>query len=229
MADGVGKALLTVKRAAKFYGNKLVFKEVSCEIGPGEIMLVAGPNGAGKSTLMRIMAGLSMQSAGEISLNLDPEDVAYLGHSTFIYPGLSALENLKFWGSMYGLRPSRDNLMAQLKRVGLERVAEEKAGSFSRGMAQRLNLARIYLVEPKLIFLDEPGTGLDHRSMALLRREITAFRSRGTSIIWISHHVFEDTALADKVLALSGKKVEYFGPASGYSPEPVAILDGAAC
>ncbi|BCS90145.1 ABC transporter ATP-binding protein [Pseudodesulfovibrio sediminis] len=215
----VSDAVLSVKRAAKFFGNKLVFKEVSCELGPGEIMLVAGPNGAGKSTLMRIMAGLSIPSAGDVSLNLDPEDVAYLGHATFIYPGLTALENLKFWGAMYGLFPSRDELMTLLKRVGLERAAEEKAGSFSRGMAQRLNLARIYQVEPKLIFLDEPGTGLDPKSLATLRGEITGFRDKGISVIWISHHVVEDTALADKVLALGGKKVAYFGPASEFTPE----------
>lgn len=213
--------VLTVKRAAKFFGNKLVFKEVSCEIGPGEIMLVAGSNGAGKSTLMRIMAGLSKPSAGDVSLNLDPEDVAYLGHATFIYPGLTALENLKFWGSMYGLSLSREALMALLKRVGLERAAEEKAGSFSRGMAQRLNLARIYQVEPKLIFLDEPGTGLDPKSLATLRGEIAGFRDKGISVIWISHHVVEDTALADKVLALGGKRVAYFGPASEFVPEAV--------
>ncbi|WP_319468233.1 ABC transporter ATP-binding protein [uncultured Pseudodesulfovibrio sp.] len=219
MTADPGKPLLTVKRAAKFYGSKLVFKEISCEVGPGQIMLVAGPNGAGKSTLMRIMAGLSKPSAGDVSLNLDPEDVAYLGHSTFIYPGMSALANLKFWGSMYDLSPSRDELMQLLKRVGLERAAEEKAGSFSRGMAQRLNLARIYLVEPKLIFLDEPGTGLDPKSLATLRREITGFRDRGTSVVWISHHVAEDTALADIVLAIGGRKVEYFGAASGYAPE----------
>ena len=120
---------------------------------------------------------------------------------------------------MYGLKPCRDELVDLLGRVGLERAAEEKAGSFSRGMAQRLNLARIYMVEPKLIFLDEPGTGLDPRSLALLRSEITGFRSKGTSVIWISHHVFEDSALADKVLALGGRGVDYFGPASGYSPE----------
>ncbi len=219
MTADSGKPLLTVKRAAKFYGSKLVFKEISCEVGPGQIMLVAGPNGAGKSTLMRIMAGLSKPSAGDVSLNLEPEDVAYLGHSTFIYPGMSALANLKFWGSMYDLSPSRDELMQLLKRVGLERAAEEKAGSFSRGMAQRLNLARIYLVEPKLIFLDEPGTGLDPKSLATLRREIVGFRDRGTSVVWISHHVAEDTALADIVLAIGGRKVEYFGAASGYAPE----------
>jgi heme ABC exporter, ATP-binding protein CcmA len=214
-----GGALLAVKRAAKFYGSKLVFKEVSCEVRPGEIMLVAGPNGAGKSTLMRIMAGLSRPSAGEVALHVEPERTAYLGHSTFIYPGMSALANLGFWGTMYGLSPSREELTALLARVGLERAAEEKAGSFSRGMAQRLNLARIYLVNPRLIFLDEPGTGLDPRSLALLRREIVAFRDQGTSVVWISHHVREDAALADTVLALGGRRVEFFGPAAEYEVE----------
>ncbi|AMK12352.1 ABC transporter ATP-binding protein [Pseudodesulfovibrio indicus] len=214
-----GKALLTVRRAAKFFGNKLVFKEVSCEVLPGRIMLVAGPNGAGKSTLMRIMAGLAKPSAGEVVLHADPAKCAYLGHATFIYPGLSALENLKFWGSMYGLSPTRDQLMELLRRVGLERAAEEKAGSFSRGMAQRLNLARIYQADPELIFLDEPGTGLDPASLGRLRTEITGLRDRGVSVVWISHHVAEDSALADTVLALGGRRVEYFGPASGFTPE----------
>jgi len=213
-------AVLSVRRAAKFYGQKLVFKEVSCEVGAGQIMLVAGLNGAGKSTLMRIMAGLSKPSAGYVELHLEPEEGAYLGHSTFIYPGMTALANLKFWGTMYGLSPSRDELMTLLRRVGLDRAAEEKAGSFSRGMAQRLNLARIYLVEPKLIFLDEPGTGLDPKSLAMLRREIVGFRDRGASVVWISHHVAEDSALADVVLAIGGKKLEYFGPASDFEVEP---------
>lgn len=214
MAD----VLLSVKRAAKFYGQKLVFKEVSCEVSAGQIMLVAGPNGAGKSTLMRIMAGLSRPSAGDVTCALEPEQTAYLGHATFIYPGLSALANLQFWGTMYGLSPSREQLMELLERVGLARAAEEKAGSFSRGMAQRLNLARVYLVQPKLIYLDEPGTGLDPRSLAGLRQEITGFRSRGTSVVWISHHVYEDTALADTVLALGAGKLDYFGPASDFQP-----------
>ncbi|XXJ19050.1 ABC transporter ATP-binding protein [Desulfovibrio caledoniensis] len=216
---GPDKPLLTVKRAAKFFGNKLVFKEISCEVLPGEILLVAGPNGAGKSTLMRIMAGLSRPSAGEVLRGLEPEETAYLGHATFIYPGLTALENLRFWASMYGLSPTGDELMALLKRVGQERAAEEKAGAFSRGMAQRLNLARVYQADPRLIFLDEPGTGLDPASLKRLRGEIAGLRDRGTAIVWISHHVNEDAALADKVLALGGRRVEYFGPASGFTPE----------
>jgi len=219
MAPSGGEALLSVRRAAKFYGGKLVFKDVSCEVRPGQILLVAGPNGAGKSTLMRMMAGLSRPSAGEVITRAEPERTAYLGHATFIYPGMTALANLGFWGTMYGLSPSRDELMALLERVGLERAAEEKAGSFSRGMAQRLNLARVYMVRPALLFLDEPGTGLDPRSLALLRREITGFRDQGAGVVWISHHVGEDTALADTVLALGGRRVEYFGPAREYGTE----------
>lgn len=216
-----GKPILAVRGVAKLYGSKLVFKEVSCELMEGEILLVAGPNGAGKSTLMRIMAGLSRPVAGEVVLGVEPELTAYLGHATFIYPGLTALANLRFWASMYGLSQDRDALMTQLERVGLARAAEEKAGTFSRGMAQRLNLARVYLVNPRLLFLDEPGTGLDPASLAGLRKEITGFRDRGTSVVWISHHVVEDAALADKVLALAGRTVSYFGPAGGYTPEAV--------
>jgi heme exporter protein A len=156
-----------------------------------------------------------------VALHLEPEEVAYLGHATFIYPGLTALDNLAFWATMYGLSPSRDHLLGLLRRVGLERAAEEKAGSFSRGMAQRLNLARIYLVQPKLIFLDEPGTGLDPASLSRLREEIAGFRDQGAAVVWISHHVVEDAALADTVLALGNRELTYFGPASGFTPEGV--------
>lgn len=215
MPQVAGK-LLTVHKVAKFFGSKLVFKDVSCELGEGEVLLVAGPNGAGKSTLLKIMAGLSRPEAGEVSLNLDPEQVAYLGHSTFIYPGLSARANLSFWAGMYGLSPAQAELDAILERVGLLRAAEEKAGDFSRGMAQRLNLARVYLVQPRLIFLDEPGTGLDVKSLATLRSEIDGFRRQGVSIVWISHHLLEDVNMVDTVLCLSGRRVDYYGPASGF-------------
>ncbi|MEF2145250.1 MAG: ABC transporter ATP-binding protein [Desulfovibrionaceae bacterium] len=218
---GHTRVLLRLDRAAKFYGAKLVFKDVSLELAPGEVLLVAGPNGAGKSTLLKIMAGLTRPSAGLVELLAAPERTAYLGHATFLYPGLSALQNLSFWAGMYGLPRERDVLLAALERVGLVRVAEEPAGSFSRGMAQRLNLARVYMVRPELLFLDEPGTGLDVSSLSLLRREIAGLRESGAAVVWISHHVHEDVALADTVLALSGSRVQYYGPAGEYSPEVV--------
>jgi heme exporter protein A len=213
--------MLQLEGAAKFFGAKLIFRDVTCSVASGEVLLVAGPNGAGKTTLLKIMAGLSRPSAGVARLLAPPERTAYLGHATFIYPGLTALQNLAFWARMYGLPVRRERLMAMLERVGLARVAEERAGSFSRGMSQRLNLARVFMVEPQLLFLDEPGTGLDVASLALLRREITALRESNTAVVWISHHVHEDRLLADTVLALGNGRTQYYGPAREYAPEAV--------
>ncbi len=212
---------LKVRDAAKFFGTRLIFKNVSCDVLRGEILLVVGRNGAGKTTLLKIMSGLSRPSAGSAEILTEPEKTAYLGHSTFIYPRLSGLANLSFWASMYGLSPSRDELMALLKRVGLERAAEEEAGAYSRGMAQRLNLARVFLVNPDLLFLDEPGTGLDQASLNLLREEVVSMRDKGTAIVWISHDVNHDAALADRVLGLAGRKMAYLGEAADFEPESV--------
>ncbi|MGE4291826.1 MAG: ATP-binding cassette domain-containing protein [Desulfovibrio sp.] len=213
--------VLRIKGAAKFFGPKLVFRDVTCAVAAGEVLLVAGPNGAGKTTLLKVMAGLAPATAGLVECNAAPERTAYLGHATFIYPALTALQNLGFWARMYGLSAKRERLLVILERVGLARVAEERAGSFSRGMSQRLNLARVFLVEPELLFLDEPGTGLDVASIALLRREITGLRAAGTAVVWISHHVAEDRLLADSVLALGGNTVRWYGPARDYEPEAV--------
>lgn len=214
--------VLTVTDAAKLYGSKLVFKRVSCELDAGEAIIVAGPNGAGKSTLLRIMAGLARPTAGEVAIGPDPEKVAYLGHATFLYPNLTARANLSFWAGMYGLRLAAADIDAALERVRLSRYAEERAGSFSRGMAQRLNLARVFLVGPELVFLDEPGTGLDVDSLALLHREIASLREQGTAVVWVSHQVEHDRALVDRVLAIKSGGVKYYGPAASYEPEVAA-------
>ncbi len=218
---------LKVRNAAKLFGTRLIFKNVSCDVCKGEILLVVGRNGAGKTTLLKIMAGLSRPSAGSAEILIAPEKTAYLGHSTFIYPRLSALRNLSFWASMYGLSPSRDELMTLLRRVGLERAAEELAGSFSRGMAQRLNLARVFLIDPDLLFLDEPGTGLDQSSLSLLREEVVALRDRGAAVVWISHDVNHDMTLADRILGLASNKLEYLGSAADFDPE--TVLGGKPC
>ena len=94
--------------------------------------------------------------------------------------------------------------------------AEERAGTFSRGMAQRLNLARILLQSPPLLLLDEPGTGLDVRSLAILHREIAASRDRGAGIVWITHDVAGDAKRADRIIAIENRTIGYCGPASGY-------------
>lgn len=208
--------LLQLRHIAKIYGPRVIFKDVSLAVDPARITLLVGANGAGKSTLLKIMAGLGRPTAGEVEWGVNEARLGYLGHATFLYPALTALENLAFWRDVYALRVTSEGLEAVLERVELSRHAHERAGVFSRGMAQRLNLARMLLLEPELLLLDEPGTGLDTRSAGLLRREILAARERGAGIVWISHDVAGDAGVADRVVELRDKRVFYDGPASAY-------------
>lgn len=208
--------LLQLRHIAKIYGPRVIFKDVSLAVDPARITLLVGANGAGKSTLLKIMAGLGRPTAGEVEWGVNEARLGYLGHATFLYPALTALENLAFWRDVYALRVTSEGLEAVLERVELSRHAHERAGVFSRGMAQRLNLARVLLLEPELLLLDEPGTGLDTRSAGLLRREILAARERGAGIVWISHDVAGDAGVADRVVELRDKRVFYDGPASAY-------------
>ncbi len=211
--------MLRLDKVAKFYGTRLIIKDVSCAIEPGTVTILAGPNGAGKSTLLKIMAGLARPSAGTVDRTVAEDSIGYVGHQTFIYPDLTAMENLAFWSLMHGLDVREEDLLHALDRVELKRFAFERAGTFSRGMAQRLNLARVFLLQPSLILLDEPGTGLDVRSMAILHSEIAAARERGAGLVWISHSVAADLQRADMVLAIRDKRVDFYGPAADYTPE----------
>ena len=204
--------LLELRGIAKFFGHRRIFESVDLAVTRGTVLLLAGANGAGKSTLMRLMAGLIRPSAGSCECHAAEGRVAYLGHATFMYPGLTALENLAFWRDAQNVRLTEAELIALLERVGLERHAHERAGIFSRGMAQRLNLARALLAQPELLLLDEPGTGLDSRAAAMLRGEIAQARRRGAGIVWISHDVAADAPLADRVLTLERGRLSEGGP-----------------
>lgn len=220
-------ALVAARGVGKFFGPRLVLRDVSVGVQPGEALLVVGGNGAGKTTLLKILAGLSRPSAGEVLPGVEPQAMAYLGHATFQYPRLSACANLQFWGRMYGKSPARADIEAVLARVGLAQVADQPAGTFSRGMAQRLNLARVFLVGPRLVFLDEPGTGLDPASQELLRREIMGLKAGGAGIAWVSHHLSADLPLADRVLHLKDARAAYLGPAGDFDAS--ALEGGASC
>jgi heme exporter protein A len=213
------KSLLRLDGVSHFFGSRLIFKGVSCELAPASIMLVAGPNGAGKSTLIKIMAGLLHAHSGTVERTVSDAATAYMGHQTFVYPTLSALGNLQFWNDIYERGLDDSALFNLLDRVGLKGFALEAAGTFSRGMAQRLSLARILLIEPQLVFLDEPATGLDTASQSLLYRELAQARERGAGIVWISHDLERDVRKADTILQLSARSMAFFGPASGFSPE----------
>lgn len=202
--------LLRLSGVSKAFGPRVLFRKLGAEFKAESITLLAGSNGTGKSTLMRIMAGLGRPDSGTVERLADETETAFLAHATFIYSGLSARENLLFWARGAGLSGTEASRAADaaLERVGLARHAHDRAGIFSRGMAQRLNLARVLLGRPRLLLLDEPGTGLDIASRGLLRDIVREARSRGAAVVWISHDLDADGVLADRILTLRKKTLE---------------------
>ena len=196
-----------MKNISKQFPSVKALDDVTLRVRAGTVHALMGENGAGKSTLMRVMAGLTRADAGTVSLNIPEEKLGYMAHATFLYPGLSANENLMFWAKAAGLDNAAARVKAALETVGLGRHAEERAGIFSRGMAQRLNLARLILTDPKLILLDEPATGLDVASRRMLLDLMLEARARGAAILWISHDVDEDARHADFVFTLKDRSL----------------------
>ena len=198
----------------KMYGTRMILRNISLHTHPGELSFLVGANGAGKTTLLRIMAGLAKPTAGSLDPEYEAGELAYLGHRPFLYSGMTALENLAFWNKLQG--HPETSLLTFLQRVELDRFAHERAGSFSRGMVQRLNLARVLLQAPRVLLLDEPETGLDKRSLALLRREMRSARDNGATIVWITHDLQSNAELADRVLTIAGKTLAYDGSVSDW-------------
>ncbi|WP_298067499.1 ABC transporter ATP-binding protein [uncultured Mailhella sp.] len=208
------RPLLELAGIAKAFGSRLLFRRVNLALLPGTLSLLAGPNGAGKSTLMRVMAGLTPPDAGSVERRVPDVKLGYMAHAPFLYPGLTALENLLFWAKAARLERAAERAQAALETVGLARHAHEFAGIFSRGMAQRLNLARLLLPAPELILLDEPATGLDTASRRILLNEMLKARENGAAIVWISHDVEEDSRHADRIFVLRDRTVCESGGAS---------------
>lgn len=216
---------LALKNVTRFHGTRLIFKDVSLNIPAGAVTLLAGANGAGKSTLLHIMAGLLEPSSGSVIHDTAGDAaIGLVGHSTCIYPDLTALENLMFWNRLHkkGLSPNAcpntctDACETALAEVELLPFAHEKAGSFSRGMAQRLNLARVFMLQPALLLLDEPATGLDVRSTRILHEAIAGATARGAAVVWITHSVQADLERAHSVAFLEKKRLAYWGTPQGF-------------
>lgn len=201
--------MLKVEKLAKSYKNRLLFKNVDFEILPHSIHLLQGNNGVGKSTLFKILVGIEEQDAGKIETELQLPEVGYLAHTSFLYPQLSALENLKFWHTMHTKQFLKDEEYMQiLEDIGLARFAHEQVQIFSRGMLQKLTIARLLAQKPKLFLLDEPSTGLDIHAKDFLIKQILKAKEEGSAIFWISHDVEKDRAFADYIHVLEEKSLK---------------------
>lgn len=203
-------AYLSLVEVSKNFGPRTILTEINLTLQPSTLTLLTGNNGSGKSTLLKIMAGLSQPSHGKVILgHKDPDTeliLSYVGHATFLYPHLTALENLNFWQRCLGLNLSEDDLLDHLARVGLLDHADSYPRAFSRGMCQKLNIARSLLQKPDLLLLDEPSTGLDQAAKLWLRTTLEGLRKEGSCIVLISHDLEQDSPLADTILRLEQKK-----------------------
>ena len=200
-----------LEQVTKRYGALAAVNSVDLEIEAGALLLMAGANGAGKSTLLRILAGLIRPTQGRVLVNGQPPhsslesraEIGLLSHKTLLYDTLTARENLLFYGRLYGLENRRETAEAALANVGMSARADTPVGTLSRGMKQRLALARATLHRPGLLLLDEPFEGLDRRASQALSQRLTDLRARGeTTVVVVTHRVDEVVDLVDRVAVL---------------------------
>jgi heme ABC exporter ATP-binding subunit CcmA len=202
----------------KFYGDYPALRDVNLEAEPGSCLALIGRNGAGKTTLLRTVAGFSRPGKGRISIfgnsPREPEarrKMGYIGHGISVYDELSAVENLTLYGKLYALPDPRKRAMQWLERTGLERVKDGLVREFSRGMRQRLAVARAFLHEPQVLLLDEPFTALDDRAIAVLQRLLREALTEGKTIVMSTHQLREALELATHVALLNRGAVAFHG------------------
>ena len=205
---------LTFTDVTRNFGRRRVLNKVSLRCGAGEIVALLGANGAGKSTLLSIAATLLAPSAGHVQYGDASSStgaalrsrIGVLGHDLFIYPELSAFENLAFFARAYGVGDVDRTVRAALERAGLE-ARDDPAGRFSRGMRQRLALERALLHEPRLVLLDEPFTGLDDGATTALRARLTDLRTAGCIVLVATHDLETIDGVADRAVLLRGGRL----------------------
>jgi ABC-type multidrug transport system ATPase subunit len=167
----------------KRYGDSRGLGRVDFDVASDGFLVVTGPNGSGKSTLLRLCVGLAAPTGGELEVGVGRGRIGYLGHDPLLYRELTALENLELYGRLYRVPERRERIGMLLERFGLWDARHARAGSFSRGMLQRLALCRAFLHDPALLVLDEPYDGLDDASASLLDRELDDRRPRSALVV----------------------------------------------
>ena len=199
--------LLEARGLVREFSGLAAVDGIDLALPPGAFLVVFGPNGAGKTSLLRMLAGGLRPTRGEVwvgGARLDSgsprgrERIGVLSHQTFLYGHLTARENLRFYGRLYGLEDVEARLEERLRQVGLLERADDQAGTFSRGMRQRLGLARTLLHDPELVLMDEPYTGLDPHAAAVLRGVLEALRDGLRTVVLVTHNLTQGLELADR-------------------------------
>jgi heme exporter protein A len=208
---------------SKAFASRKALEGLDFTLPQGAFLSVFGPNGAGKTTLLRVLATLVSPSSGMVrvlgfDLREKPDDIrahiGFISHRSLLYPDLTAEENLSFAARLYGIERPAERVSRMLATVELTARRHDPVRSFSRGMTQRLSIARALIHNPRLIFLDEPYSGLDPHAIEILDGLISDVRE-GHSFVMVSHDLHKGLELASHVLMLARGRQLLFAPKSG--------------
>ncbi|MCY4410298.1 MAG: heme ABC exporter ATP-binding protein CcmA [Caldilineaceae bacterium] len=203
--------LIRCDQVNKRFGHKRVLRDITLTISAGEVVSLLGANGSGKTTLLRIVAGLESPDQGEVwlgpvSLSAAAHEIRrYIGvvaHAPLLYDRLTGTENLQFYARMYDLDEPSDRIEHLLRSLGLWGWRDDTVRTYSRGMSQRLAIARALLHDPPVVILDEPDTGLDSESLNQLTELIRHLRERGRAVLATTHDLKRAFTWADRVCEL---------------------------
>jgi heme ABC exporter ATP-binding subunit CcmA len=215
---------LTFRNVTRAYGRRRALADVTFSAEAGQVVALLGPNGAGKSTLLSIAATLLEPSSGDVLYGGQGARqggaglrarIGLLGHDLYVYPELTAAENLRFFGSLYGLDRLERRIDEALASAGLADRAGDPVASYSRGMRQRLALERALLHAPRLVLLDEPFTGLDDSAAVALRDRLARERDRGAIVVVTTHELEAIDSMATTAYVLRRGRVEVLAPGGG--------------
>ncbi|MCA9971808.1 MAG: heme ABC exporter ATP-binding protein CcmA [Anaerolineales bacterium] len=219
--------MIQIDGLTKTYGLNPVLRGLDLHVKPGEFVTLVGPNGAGKSTLMRIVATLLQPSAGSVRIGgwQLPQNaqrvrrhIGLVSHQSLLYDDLTAAENLAFFARLYQLPDAAARVDAALRTVGLYARQRDPVSTFSRGMVQRLTIARATLHEPDILLLDEPYTGLDQDAARLLDNLLRREAEKGRTIFMITHDLVHGLNLCDRIVILNRGKIVADVPSGAVTP-----------
>jgi ABC-2 type transport system ATP-binding protein len=212
-AAASGAGVIVVEHLTKRFGERLAVEDVSFSVGAGEVFGFLGPNGAGKTTMVRMLATLISPSAGSASvagIRLIPENglairqhIAVMPENPGLYLRLTVSENLEYFAGLYSLRHPRERIGQVLEAVNLAGRVNDLCGSLSKGLRQRVGLARALLSDPAILFLDEPTSGLDPVASREVHGLIDTLRGRGVTVFLTTHRLEEAERLCDRVAILN--------------------------
>lgn len=209
---------IRIDDVTKYFGDFPAVRSVSLDLPRGSILALLGRNGAGKTTMLDMLAGVSMPSKGTIEIGgsnnaVDRRrKVGILGHGQWLYDDLTATENLNFFAQLYDVPNPGPKINQWLEEAGLARFQTATVGEFSRGMKQRVAVARAFLHDPEILLLDEPWTALDDRAIEFLSAKILEAQRSGCTIVVCSHQLREALEVATDVAVLDRGRLALFAP-----------------